>query len=88
MMEMGARAPEYIQRGSLGGNSQDKESRKPIMKIEDYTSMSIFRIIILFVLALSGLNAAWGNRSSVNTFLVSGVLFMASIVLEAYLQVT
>lgn len=46
--------------------------------------MTAFRIITLVVLSLSGFGAvADSDNRYVNAFLVSGVLFLASIALEA-----
>lgn len=50
--------------------------------------MTAFRVIVLIVLAVTGLgvaDGAGGRKEYVSTFLVSGVLFLASIAVEAIL---
>lgn len=51
--------------------------------------MTAFRVTVLIVLAVTGLgvvaDGAGGRKEYVSTFLVSGVLFLASIAVEALL---
>ena len=51
--------------------------------------MTAFRVIVLIVLAVTGLgvvaDGAGGRKEYVSTFLVSGFLFLASIAVEALL---
>lgn len=51
--------------------------------------MTAFRVIVLIVLAVTGLGAVadgtGGRKEYVSTFLVSGVLFLASIAVETLL---
>lgn len=51
--------------------------------------MTAFRVTVLIVLAVTGLgvvaDGAGGRKEYVSSFLVSGVLFLASIAVEALL---